>query len=347
MISETRFHIEGRFMQTQRLSMAMLGMAVLGIMAPQGASADIVGKAPPCTIDSISGNFTNTSATYAAKGTCRSSGSLGSTITFPWRVTGLYPSANSTAKEDIVVDAPSISEPSHPYGKWSATYYCPGDPWLTQFYAPSTGKITCHIVSRYADTPVFKDNSLEEYFDNSFNYQPLTAIDLTPQQRNALLAKKDSDLKALAKTEEEQRRGAAVRQATPHQIVVGELFPPTILAPTPGQQFYVRLPVPIRLAPSQGAVAAGYVISLEMRDVNNNWIPAYPNIGVDAAQAQSAAGFTQFGPDGGQNKVGAYPSRVGTWRVSAQVSVPKPSRWSQPVLFTILQPRVSAPAGIK
>jgi hypothetical protein len=168
---------------------------------------------------------------------------------------------------------------------------------------------------------------------------------VTQAQRDALLAKRDSDLKAIAKAEAEQRRGAKIRQTTPQQVVVGEMLPPIILAPKAGQRFYTGTPVPIRLAPPQGANVNGYLINLEMKDPKNNWTPVWTNIGVDAAQAQSAAGFTGFGPDSG-TMVGAFPSRPGTWRVSTQVSSPRPSRWSDWVEFGVTPPPPVNPATV-
>src|SRR5712692_5111166 len=218
------------------------------------AFGDIAGKGPPCTMGSITVSSTPVANTYTVKGSCSSTGSLGSTITFPWRASGIYSYADNTATENNTVEPARIDQPSHPYGQWRGTYKCPGDPWLTQFYAPSTGKVTCSLLSKLVNVPALKDKSLEAYFNNPFDYQPLTAVDLTQPQRDALLAKRDSDLKAIAKAEAEQRRGAEIRQTTPQQMVVGEMFPPTILAPTAGQQFYAQMPVPIRLAPRQGSI---------------------------------------------------------------------------------------------
>jgi len=331
-----------------RLAVSVISIGLgtlLGTTEPASAGGlDVVGKAPPCT-EFITGTFTRTSDAYKVEGTCTSGGSLGSKITFPWKAAGAYSEVDHTAREVITVDPAPISQPSHPYGRWEGIYRCPGDPWLVWFN-PSTGRPTCNAVALSGDSPV-KDQDLQAYFNALREYSPATADNLTQAQRDALLAKKDSDLKAIAKAEAEQRRGAAVRQSTPDQMVVVVPGPPIILAPKSGQQFYARLPVQIRLAPPQGASVTAYAISLEMRDANNHWTPMYPNLGIDAAEAQSAAGFTRFGSDGGGNTVGALPSRVGTWRVSAQVALPKPSRWSEPVVFSILQPRVSAPAGIK
>jgi hypothetical protein len=126
------------------------------------------------------------------------------------------------------------------------------------------------------------------------------------------------------------------------------MFPPIIRAPTPGQRFYVQMPVPIRLRPPEGASITsvnGYLINLEMKDPKNNWTPVYTNIGVDATQAHSDTGFTGFGPDNG-GMVGSFPLRPGAWRVSAQVSSPKPSRLTDWVEFNVMPPPPVNPATL-
>ncbi len=296
---------------------------------------DVVGKGAVCSAPSmtITGEFTAAGASYAAGGNCTSfrTGSLETSITFQWTGRGTY--SQNTAVERIVVLPAPLSQASHPYGEWQTIYSCPSDPWLTG--------VTCKVVSALDDSAE-NAKALQAQFDFLRSQRPVTAA-ITQAQRDALLTKRDSDLKAIAKIEAEQRRGAEIRQTTPQQITVGWILPPTILAPSTAQQLYPQRPIPIRLAPPQGAIAESYVINLEIRDAKNNWIPAW-NVGVPAAEAHSAAGFRGFGPDSGA-MVGKFPSRPGIWRLNAQIASPRPSPWSDWVPFAVISLPTTNPAG--
>jgi hypothetical protein len=322
----------------KRVLFFSLALGVWLTFAPNAFSIglDVVGKGPECSAPSmtISGDFTSTGATYTAGGNCHSNtGSLGTEIPFSWTGRGAF--SNNIAEEKIVVPPAPLSQASHPYGEWETIYSCPSDPWLTG--------VACTVTKTRSDG-ASNAKALESQFDSLRSQRPVTAA-VTQAQRDALLAKRDADLKAIAKAEAEQRRGAEIRQATPQQMVVGEIFAPTIRAPTPGQRFYVQTPVPIRLASPQGSSVNGYLINLEMKDPKNNWTPVYTNIGVDAAQAESATGFMGFGPDSG-GMVGSFPLKPGTWRVNAQVSSPRPSRWSDWVEFGVIPPPPVNPATV-
>jgi hypothetical protein len=321
----------------KRVLFFSLAVGVWLTFAPNAFSIglDVVGKGYPCSAPSmtISGDFTSTGATYTAGGDCNTTGSLGTEIPFSWTGRGAF--SNNIAEEKIVVPPAPLSQASHPYGEWETIYSCPSDPWLTG--------VACTVTKTRSDG-ASNAKALESQFDSLRSQRPVTAA-VTQAQRDALLAKRDADLKAIAKAEAEQRRGAEIRQATPQQMVVGEIFAPTIRAPTPGQRFYVQTPVPIRLASPQGSSVNGYLINLEMKDPKNNWTPVYTNIGVDAAQAESATGFMGFGPDSG-GMVGSFPLKPGTWRVNAQVSSPRPSRWSDWVEFGVIPPPPVNPATV-
>jgi len=249
----------------KRVLFFSLALGVWLTFAPKAFSIglDVVGKGPECSAPSmtISGDFTSTGATYTAGGNCTTVGSLGSQIIFQWTGRGTF--SNNVAAEKIVVPPAPLSQASHPYGEWETIYSCPSDPWLTG--------VACKVTNARSDG-ASNAKALEGQFDFLRSQRPVTAA-VTQVQRDALLAKRDADLRAIAKAEAEQRRGAEIRQATPQQMVVGEIFPPTILAPAPGQRFYVQMPVPIRLSPPQGSSVNGYLINLEMKDPKNNWTP--------------------------------------------------------------------------
>jgi len=328
-------------MKNSLIIATLLGVFILATVPEHALTMglDVVGKGAVCSAPtmSISGKFTSTGAVYTAGGNCTTTGSLGNSIIFQWSGTGSY--SNKTASEKVVVPAAPISQASHPYGTWETIYNCPSDPWLTG--------ATCKVVSAKDDSPE-NAKALEGQFDYLRSQRPITAS-VTQPQRDALLAKRDSDLKAIAKAEAEQRRGAEIRQTTPAQMAVGQVYPPTILSPRAGQQFYVHMPVPIRLAPPQGSNATGYVINFQLKDPDprkNYWIPVWTNISVDASQAQSANGYTGFGPyDAGM--AGRFASSPGRWRVNAQVFSPRQSVLSDWVEFVVIPLPANPAAAVR
>ena len=121
---------------------------------------------------------------------------------------------------------------------------------------------------------------------------------------------------------------------------------PIVQAPTPGQRFLNQTAVPIKLAPPQGWVETQvgldgrpvttdrlYMVRVERKASNGTWMP-HATLPVGAPQAESAMGYTGFG-------AGAPPSGVtipGSWRLSAQMSTPTQTGWSDWIEFTVLTP---------
>lgn len=325
-----------------------------------------IGTAPCGSItQNIAGSFSSGRAHYVSSGTCTTTGSLGAPRTFPYTVKGTY--ANNIAEEVIEVAPPPIHQPSHPHGRWQTKYSCPVDPWLTVDGPPfgsESIRVRCQIISRVDNSPSdayprrYQDGkplpTLTELFNDWRGLKPMSSWVLLPKQRQALAAKKDQDLRAeaeaLAKAKADQRLRQATQPAGPHAASVV----PVVLAPTPGQRFLNQTPVPIKLGPpaqwaetqidiTTGAPiktarsVTGYLVRLERKDANGNWMP-HTTLPVGAAQAESAAGYVGFG-------AGAPPAGIttpGTWRLSAQVSAPRQSGWSDWVEFVVMAP-VTAP----
>ena len=97
--------------------------------------------------------------------------------------------------------------------------------------------------------------------------------------------------------------------------------------------FLVLLTCPLLSAKS----VTGYMVRLERKDSNGQWLP-HATLPVGAAQAESATGYTGFGAGAPP----AFLSIPGAWRLSAQVTTPQPSGWSDWVEFAVMAPPSSS-----
>lgn len=330
-----------------------------------------VGSAPCSTAtQNIVGSFSSNKAQYLSTGTCTTPGSLGAPRTFPYTVHGAY--SNNVAEELIEVAPAPISQPSHPFGTWRTTYSCPSDPWLTVDgppFGPENLRVKCQIISRADNSPSdsyprrYQDGkplpTLSDLFNAWRAYKPMSSWAVMPAERAALATKREADLKtetaaAMAKARADKRLRSATQGLLPYRASLS----PTILAPTAGQRFFTRSPVPIKLAPPQpwadtqlrldgtpvktAKSVTGYMVRLERQDANGNWVP-HSTLPVGAAQAESATGYTGFGagtPPGGITTPGA-------WRLSAQVTAPQQSGWSDWVEFGVMAPPSSFNSTLK
>jgi hypothetical protein len=78
------------------------------------------------------------------------------------------------------------------------------------------------------------------------------------------------------------------------------------------------------------------MVKIERKDTSGNWVPQ-ATLPAGAADAESAAGYTGFG-------AGTPPCCLtipGAYRLSAQVSSPKQSGWSEWVEFVVMAPPTS------
>ncbi|MBA5865954.1 MAG: hypothetical protein GDA67_04560 [Nitrospira sp. CR1.3] len=315
------------------------------------AGFDGPGTAPCGLTPTPTGQFTFTTAQYSATGQCTTYGSLGAPRTFPYTVRGSF--SKNVAEEIIEIVPASISEPSHPSGKWTTRYTCASDPWLTPDgppYEASLLRLKCPIISRTGPTPAQEGPrtssdgkrlpTIGELFALWSSAKPMTAWTLAPAERQALTAKRDADL-AEAKRKADQRLKAGIQQQS--------LVRPIVLAPTVGQRFFNQTSVPIKLSPPQGwverqveldgtPVKTGrmYMVRIERKNAIGNWVP-HATLPVGAPQAESATGYTGFG-------AGAPPSGVtspGSWRLSAQMSSPTQTGWSDWVEFMVMAPKTA------
>lgn len=310
---------------------AVLVLWVLGI-APGLVQATPFGEAPElpaftCGYTKVSGSFTAKVAKYAVSGGCLQSRSE---VLVPWSAQGAHHEGIGFTEETIFLNGRS------PYrGQIHFTMICAGlrseeDPWVTkvkcsQFKIEVQGEITTQKL--LLDAIYQRVQSRGGPLTASFSYD-----------RNPLLAKRQTDLQAeVAKAEKEKRRAEQLGQAAiqpPSTYRAAQS--PIVRSPVAGQRFFNQAAVPIKLDPPKGLTTGGYMVKIERKDPTGNWV-AHTTLPVGPAQASSATGFTGFG-------AGAPPGGIttpGAWRLSAQVSSPKPSGWSEWVEFGVIEPPAS------
>jgi hypothetical protein len=150
--------------------------------------------------------------------------------------------------------------------------------------------------------------------------------------RAALIAQRDADLKAQAAAalqKQNQRLKQAV-QPGPARIA------PVLRSPTANALFFSGTTVPIKIIPPQGMTVTSFMVKLERRDSQGKW-GIVTNLPVSSGEATSPAGYTGWGAPG-NGKGPAMVAGPGTYRISAQVSLPRPTGWSQPVEFVVTAP---------
>jgi hypothetical protein len=134
---------------------------------------------------------------------------------------------------------------------------------------------------------------------------------------------------------------AASRANTPTYV---QQLAPAILSPAKGQGFFAQNAIPIKLAQPQGLTVTSYLVAVQRRDPQGNWI-LQTNLPIAAAVAQSAQGYTGFGAGGtGTTKSPLLLTAPGAWRLNAQVASPNQSGWSNWVEFTVMSPPTSTRA---
>ena len=172
--------------------------------------------------------------------------------------------------------------------------------------------------------------------------KPLSALyrDYVPYHLDQLRAQHDVELRAEAARAEveavktETQQGKLLQSATQPNVL---RVIPTIQTPAAEALFFSNTSVAIKVAPPQGLAVTAYLVRLERRNVQGIWT-LVTNLPISAAEAASPDGYTGWGAPGN----GPDPSRMvslpGTYRISAQVSSPRPTGWSQPIEFVVTAP---------
>lgn len=315
-------------------------------LAVAGVNTVYADEQHQCWLESIQATFTAATSNYRVEAGCVYYHPLegpvpAQRLPMHWSSLGTYDSRTGVAREDVTIKEYEDG------GTVTTTLSCPGDPWLNPSTLP--GMVRCKnptFETRGFDPRIRWFQHLRDGFYSiaKMKVGPLPNSTGFPYNRAALIAQRDADLKAQAAAEE-----AAVAR-TNKRILKGvtkgpSVVVPTILGPTPGQRFLNQTVVPIKLMPpAHMEMSVGldgrpvdtgrlYMVRIERKDAAGTWTP-HASLPVGALQAESATGYTGFG-------AGAPPtflSAPGAWRLSAQMSSPTQTRWSEWVEFVVMAP---------
>ena len=314
-------------------------------MALTGLDAVYADEQHQCFFESIQATFTADKSTYRVEAGCVYYHPLEGPVQAQrlpthWSSLGTYDSRTGVAREVVTLTGSR--------GRVTTTLSCPSDPWLNPSLLP--GMVRCKnptFETSGFDPPIGWFQHLREgfYSLSDMKVGPLPNSTGFPYNRASVIAQRDAALKAeaaaaaaaLARTNKRIKQGAMKGPA---------LVFPTILLPTLGQGFLNQTAVPIKLSPPQGMVETQvgldgkplntgrlYMVRLQRKDAAGNWVP-HATFPVGAPQAESATGYTGFG-------AGAPPtflSAPGAWRLSAQMSSPTQTGWSDWVEFVVMPP---------
>jgi len=303
----------------------------LGHATPFGEAPEL--PAFTCGYTQVSGSFAAKVAKYAVNGGCLQSRSE---VLVPWSAQGAHHEGIGFTEETIFLSGAS------PYrGQIHFTMICAGlrseeDPWVTKV---KCGQFKIEVQGEIATQKLLLDAIYQRVQSRG---GPLTAS--FSYDRNPLLAKRQTDLQAeVAKVEKEnrlaeQKQQAATQPSSPYRAALS----PIVRSPVAGQRFFKQAAVPIKLEAPGGLTIGGYMVKIERKDPKGNWV-AQTTLPVGPAQATSAAGYTGFG-------AGTPPCCLtvpGAYRLSAQVSSPKPSGWSEWVEFGVIELPISDSIQLK
>lgn len=310
---------------------------MLSALVGQAGAAGVVVRIYPlttvgCHLDSIQAKFTAAKSTYRMAGRCDQQLKYEDhveVIPIPWTSEGAYAPGSAKVEETIMLNG------NPPYrGKIQTRLACVEDPWLV------TGKAACtqpaFSAGGEAETLAYLTAFLRGDFETSlkpnttgFSYDRAALVAQRPRD---LLAEQQAIAEgaAAARKQQNQRLQQAVQ---PGPAVVA----PAVLSPMAGALFLQNNAVPIRLLPPQGMTATGFMVKLERRDGQGNW-GLVTNLPVSVAEATSPTGYLGWGTPGSGRDPSRMVSLPGTYRISAQVTLPRPTGWSVPIEFVVTAP---------
>jgi hypothetical protein len=318
----------------------MIGLA-LAASTVDSAHAD---DSHQCFFESIQATFKAESSTYRVAAVCKrySPGGIfqeSTSASMRWSSIGTYDPRTRIAREDISVNRYEYS------GTVTTTLSCPSDPWLGPSLEP--GMVRCA-------NPTFNTSGGSDWISSWFLYLqegfysivPFKKIGPLPNStgfqynRASLIAQRDAELKAeqeaIAATAEaaRQKQNKRLNQAAkPAPAVVA----PAIVLPTANALFMQNNVVPIKVLPPQGMTVTSFLVKLERRDSQGNWV-IVTNLPISIAEATSPNGYTGWGAPGNGRNPAQMVSLPGSYRISAQVSSPRQTLWSTPVPFAVTSP---------
>jgi len=317
--------------------MSRIASVCLTLMALASVEAVYAQERQECFLESIQATFKAGTSTYRVEAGCQLKNPGAKPVPMHWSSLGTYDPSTGLAKEDVSIVTLGYT------GMATTTLSCPSDPWLGPPSGP--GLVECSDPKFQTSMPVNGNYdfipSWFRYLIFGFLYDTYSGLKKEfslpnstgfSYDRAALIAQRDAVAKAeaAAALQEQNKR---LQQGAPR---VQPLFGPTIQLGTPGPPYLNYTSVPMRIAPPQGIEATGYLVRVESRNAQGIWT-LVTHLPVSAAEASSPSGYLGWGASGpgrGANMI-AGP---GTYRVSAQVSAPRPTAWSQPVEFVVTAP---------
>ncbi|MGC3974846.1 MAG: hypothetical protein QM771_10745 [Nitrospira sp.] len=286
-----------------------------------------------CQLIRITGQFSSTGAKYQTAGQC---------LKYPtqllWTGQGAYDPKDGRTQE--VVELKGIP----PYqGRLTIHVTCSGDPWVDSKRGGLSTPDCSNLMVQAQGEPSVVEPVLNILMGEvKRTSKPLSALyrDYVPYHLDQLRAQRDIELKAEAARAEAE---AAKTEAQQRKLLQSAMQPnvlrviPTIQTPAAGSLFLSNTSVAIKLAPPQGLAVTAYLVRLERKNSQGVWT-LVTNLPVSAAEATSPAGYTGWGAPGNGRDPSRMVSLPGTYRMSAQVSSPRPTGWSQPVEFLVTAP---------
>jgi len=312
-----------------RVSMLFVAstMAVAGIDAVYAEQPAI-----QCSPPRIEATFKATLSTYHVTTTC-SSPSVGFVN---WESHGSYDPSTGIAREDVQVGIANAYSATV-----TTTLTCPSDPWLGPPFG--VGKVACSNGTFNTSGQVNEARFWLDWLGNGFSGSSLPNSTGFNYDRPALMAQRDAGLTAEAEAAAALQRHnqQILKKVKPGPAVVG----PTIVLPAVNALFLENTTVPIKLLPPQGIQVTSFMVKLERRDSQGNWV-VFNHLPITVVDATSPTGYTGWGAPGNGKGSGMIAGR-GSYRVSAQVLAPHPTRWSVPVEFTVTTPNKAIQPGPK
>jgi hypothetical protein len=288
-----------------------------------------------CKVEEIVGTFVSNPTTYKTRGNCHvytqaneNIGRRSAFWEFSFKSGGSFDVHKKIARETIELFGPG-TDTTTSLGRMQSEHSCNRDPWITNAIA-----LACTRVTYLGNFPNTQD---DRYYDKAIQEQLLHLFnrcrELPPRPLSSLLdTRQQAAIDGQHKKFHQSQQLAQGARRTP-DTSFGAGLVPIIRAPVGGQRFPAMTAVPIKLGAPQGMAVSGYVVRVERKDSQGKWV-AQATLPVSPATAGSPFGYTGFG-------AGAPPCCAGTpgaWRISAQVSSPRQSGWSDWVEFVVMAP---------
>lgn len=327
----------------KRIGWAAL-LFVLSAVVGDAHAAGVVVRIYPmttvtCQLESIQAKFTAGKSTYRMAGRCDQHLKYEDhveVIPIPWMSEGAYAPGLGKVEETIVLTG------APPYrGKIQTRLGCVEDPWLVM------GKAACTQPAFSAGGDVDSLAYILTYLRGGFEQTLKPNTTGFSYDRAALVAQRPKDLlaeqQAVAETarlaQEAARKEAQKLQqrVQPGQTLLENLAP-VLVTPTAGSRHLGMTTVPIKLAPPPGRMTVTlYTVKIERKNPGGSWAPV-TTLPIGLAQASSPSGYLGWGAGGPDGRSLSLMASPGMYRITAQVSAPQQTGWSQGVEFMVMAP---------